>query len=95
MHLINLVEYVELKFHFEISIHFFFKGQKYLYNTLTTTIKENQTNVNKRFLDIRKKDFVQDIWLIHLFDELRDNVDLFENLNEQFLDFLQVVLRKI
>ncbi len=24
-----------------------FKGQKYLYNTLTTTIKENQTNVNK------------------------------------------------
>ncbi len=33
---------------------------------------------------------LQDVWLIHLFDELRDNVDLFENINEQFLDFLQV-----
>lgn len=26
----------------------FRKGQKYLYNTLTTTIKDNQTNVNTR-----------------------------------------------
>ncbi|UJR37398.1 hypothetical protein I4U23_030103 [Adineta vaga] len=53
----------------------FSKGQKYLYNTLTTTIKDNQTN---------------EIWFIHLLDELRDNVDLFENSNEQFLDFLQL-----
>ncbi|CAF0928253.1 unnamed protein product [Adineta ricciae] len=53
----------------------FNKGQKYLYNTLTTTVRENQTN---------------EIWFIHLLDELRDNVDLFENSNEQFLDFLQL-----
>ncbi|CAF4420886.1 unnamed protein product [Adineta steineri] len=53
----------------------FNRGQKYLYNNLITTIKDNQTN---------------EIYLVELFDELRDNVDLFENMNEQFLDFLQV-----
>ncbi|UJR08837.1 hypothetical protein I4U23_013091 [Adineta vaga] len=52
----------------------FNRGQKYLYNTLTTTIKDNQTN---------------DRYLIQLFDELHDHVDLFEHMNEQFLDFLQ------
>ncbi|CAF1203005.1 unnamed protein product [Adineta steineri] len=52
----------------------FNRGQKYLYNNLITTIKDNQTN---------------EIYLVELFDELRDNVDLFENMNEQFLDFLQ------
>ncbi|CAF0776909.1 unnamed protein product [Rotaria sp. Silwood1] len=57
------------------ALNQFNRGQKYLYNTLTTTIKENQTN---------------DVWFIHLLDELRDNVDLFENTNEQFLDFLQL-----
>ncbi|CAF3912155.1 unnamed protein product [Rotaria sp. Silwood2] len=58
------------------ALNQFNRGQKYLYNTLTTTIKENQTNEG---------------WFIHLLDELRDNVDLFENQNEQFLDFLQVL----
>lgn len=53
----------------------FNRGQKYLYNTLTTTIKDNQTN---------------EIWFSHLLNDLRDNVDLFENINEQFLDFLQL-----
>ncbi|CAF2445438.1 unnamed protein product [Rotaria sp. Silwood2] len=57
------------------ALNQFNRGQKYLYNTLTTTIKENQTNEG---------------WFIHLLDELRDNVDLFENQNEQFLDFLQL-----
>ncbi|CAF1265557.1 unnamed protein product [Adineta ricciae] len=52
----------------------FNRGQKYLYSTLTTTIKDNQTN---------------DEYLIRLFNELHDHVDLFEQMNEQFLDFLQ------
>ncbi|CAF4165032.1 unnamed protein product, partial [Rotaria magnacalcarata] len=29
-------------------------------------------------------------WLAQLLNELRDNVDLFENMNDQFLDFLQL-----
>lgn len=33
---------------------------------------------------------IKEIWFSHLLNDLRDNVDLFENINEQFLDFLQV-----
>ncbi|CAF2156463.1 unnamed protein product [Rotaria magnacalcarata] len=57
------------------SLDQFNRGHRYMYNTLTSTIKENQSN---------------EAWFIHLLDELRDNVDLFENMNEQFLDFLQL-----
>lgn len=32
----------------------------------------------------------QDVWLSEFLDSLRDNVDLFDNMNEQFLDFLQL-----
>jgi hypothetical protein len=35
----------------------FFKGQKYLYNTLTTTIKENQANVKSKNFYIKNKLF--------------------------------------
>ncbi|CAF0952651.1 unnamed protein product [Rotaria sp. Silwood1] len=66
--------------HVKEALDQFNRGQKYLYNTLTTNIKENQTN---------------DTWLIQLLNELRDNVDLFENMNEQFLDFLQLQIHWI
>ncbi|CAM4783157.1 unnamed protein product [Rotaria magnacalcarata] len=61
--------------HVKEALDQFNRGQKYLYNTITTTIKENQTNEH---------------WLAQLLNELRDNVDLFENMNDQFLDFLQL-----
>ncbi|CAF3338861.1 unnamed protein product [Rotaria socialis] len=61
--------------HVKEALDQFNRGQKYLYNTITATIKENQTNEH---------------WLIQLLNELRDNVDLFENMNDQFLDFLQL-----
>jgi len=53
----NKVCLIKTKFLIFIYFVFFFKGQKYLYNTLTTTIKENQANVKLKNFYIKNKLF--------------------------------------